>query len=406
MKRLTAWLCLMALLCGCTAGGAETTLPRETTSPEITASETTVPETTIPETTVPPTTEEPDPVELLLSSMTLRQKVGQLFIIRPEALTGGAAEKTQVTDAFLEALEQYPVGGFALFAENLTGEVQVADFNRALRDACGIAPFLAVDEEGGLVARLANHAAFDLPRYKSAADVGSSGDYRDALRMGDVIGGYLAEYGFNLDFAPVADVNTNPDNPVIGTRAFSSDPEIAAEMAGAMADGLRQRGIVPTFKHFPGHGDTAQDSHVGLAVTHKTEAQMLSCEWLPFLEAGPLECVMVAHVSVPELTGDMTPATMSGRLVTEVLKQQLGFRGLVITDSLEMGAVTESYSPGEAALAALNAGCDILLMPADLAEAFEAVVSAVERGSYPAEKLDETVHRILKFKADAGILEF
>ena len=127
-------------------------------------------------------------------------------------------------------------------------------------------------------------------------------------------------------------------------------------------------------------------------------------KWLPFLEAGPLECVMVAHVAAPELTGDMTPATMSERMVTELLKEQLGFRGLVITDSLEMGAVTDSYTPGQAALAALNAGCDILLMPADLPEAFEAVVSAVENGEYPVERLDETVLRILKFKTDSGIL--
>ena len=393
MKRLIALLCLMALLCGC---GAD--------SPETTAPETTVPETTVLETTVPPTTQAPDPVELLLESMTLRQKVGQLFIVRPEALTGGEPEKTWVTGAMETALEQYPVGGFALFGENITDPAQLAVFNASLREACKIAPFLSVDEEGGLVARLANHTAFDLPRYRNAASVGSSGDPRDALLMGDTIGGYLREYGFNMDFAPVADVNTNPYNPVIGSRAFSSDPALAAQMADAMADGLRQQGIVPVFKHFPGHGDTAEDSHVGLAVTYKTEEEMASCEWLPFLEAGPLECVMVAHVAAPELTGDMTPATMSERMVTELLKEQLGFRGLVITDSLEMGAVTDSHTPGQAALAALNAGCDILLMPADLAEAFEAVVSAVENGEYPVERLDETVLRILKFKMDSGIL--
>lgn len=404
MKRLAAWLCLMALLCGCTPGGTGTTEPVESFFPETTAPVTTVPETTVPETTVPPTTAPPDPVELLLSSMTLRQKVGQLFLVRPEAVAGGASGYTEVTDEMISSLEQYPVGGFALFAENLTGPEQVTEFNRALREASVIAPFLAVDEEGGLVARLANHAAFDLPRYRNAASVGSSGDPHDALVMGDTIGGYLAEYGFNMDFAPVADVNTNPNNPVIGTRAFSSDPGIAAQMASSMADGLRQRGIVPVFKHFPGHGDTAQDSHRGLAVTYKTEEQMRACEWLPFLEAGPLECVMVAHVAAPELTGDMTPATMSREIVTGILREKLGFRGLVITDSLEMGAVTESFAPGEAALAALNAGCDILLMPADLAEAFEAVVSAVESGVFPEEQLDEIVRRILRFKMDAGIL--
>ena len=394
MRRLTAAVLLMALLfCGCGVSAPETTAPVQTT----------VPETTVPETTVPPTTEAPDPAELLLASMTLRQKVGQLFLVRPEALAG---ERTEVSDATLSALEQYPVGGFALFAENITGPDQLTALNAALAESCEIAPFLSVDEEGGRVARVANHYAFDVPRYGSAAAVGSSGDPRDAHLMGDTIGGYLRQYGFNMDFAPVADVNTNPYNPVIGTRAFSSDPEIAAQMAGAAADGLRQQGIVPVFKHFPGHGDTAQDSHVGLAVTYKTEEQMRSCEWLPFLEAGALECVVVAHVAAPELTGDMTPATMSREIVTGILREKLGFAGLVITDSLEMGAVTEAYSSGEAAIAALNAGCDIILMPMDLAEAFEAVVSAVESGEYPEKALDETVLRILKFKADSGILEF
>ena len=397
MRRLAAVLCLTALLLwGCASSVPETTAPVQTA----------VPETTIPETTAPPTTEAPDPEEVLLSSMTLRQKVGQLFIVRPEAVTGRAEGYTEVTDGMKAALEQYPVGGFALFAENITGPEQLTAFNAALRDACEIAPFLAVDEEGGLVARVANHYAFDVPRYRNAASVGSSGNPRDALVMGDAIGGYLREYGFNMDFAPVADVNTNPNNPVIGTRAFSSDPETAARMAASMADGLRQQGIVPVYKHFPGHGDTAQDSHVGLAVTYKTEAQMMSCEWLPFREAGPLECVMVAHVAAPELTGDMTPATMSREIVTGILRQKLGFEGLVITDSLEMGAVTESCTSGEAAIAALNAGCDILLMPMDLAAAFDAVVSAVENGEYPMERLDETVLRILRFKADSGILGF
>ena len=391
MKRLMAVLCLVLALCGCGAAVPETTAPVQTA---------------VPETTVPPTTEAPDPAELLLSSMTLRQKVGQLFLVRPESVTAGASGYTEVTDGMKAALEQYPVGGFALFAENITGPDQLTAFNAALREACAIAPFLSVDEEGGRVARIANHDAFDVPRYRNAAAVGASGDPNEGLLMGDTIGGYLRQYGFNMDFAPVADVNTNPNNPVIGTRAFSSDPEVAARMAGAVADGLRQQGIVPVFKHFPGHGDTAQDSHVGLAVTYKTEEQMLSCEWLPFLEAGPMECVMVAHVAAPELTGDMTPATMSREIVTGILREKLGFEGLVITDALEMGAVTEGYTSGEAALAALNAGCDILLMPMDLYGAFDAVVAAVERGEYPMEALDATVLRILRFKADAGILEF
>lgn len=240
---------------------------------------------------------------------------------------------------------------------------------------------LSVDEEGGAVSRLANHAAFDLSAYESAAAVGATGDAAAAKSMGSTIGAYLKEYGFNMDFAPDADVNTNPDNPVIGKRAFSSDAAIAAQMAGAMAEGLRQQGIIPVFKHFPGHGDTAEDSHTGIAVSIRTAEKMRSCEWQPFEAAGSGDCIMVGHIAVPDINGDLTPATMSDEIVEGVLRNELGFQGLVITDSLSMGAITGQYSPGEAALGALQAGCDILLMPCGLQEAFDAVVHAVENGS-------------------------
>jgi len=202
----------------------------------------------------------------------------------------------------------------------------------------------------------------------------------------------------------VADVNTNPKNTVIGTRAFSSKPETAAQMAAAMAAGLREQGIIATFKHFPGHGDTAEDSHDNLAVSHKTAGELAQCEWVPFASATENDMVMVGHIALPELLGNRTPASMSAEVVTGILKDQLGFDGLVITDSLEMGAVTDLYDSGEAALAALEAGCDLLLMPANLETAFEAVVEAVETGAYPQVQLDATVERILRFKEQHGIL--
>lgn len=177
---------------------------------------------------------------------------------------------TMLTDAMRETLQAYPVGGICQFGKNITDPEQLAQFNADLQAASRTPLFIAVDEEGGAVARLANHPAFDLPQYESAAAVGASGDPADACGMGQTIGAYLKEYGFNMDFAPDADVNTNPDNPIIGTRAFSSDAATAAEMAAAAADGLRTGGILPTLKHFPGHGDTAEDSHTALAVTYKT----------------------------------------------------------------------------------------------------------------------------------------
>lgn len=354
-------------------------------------------------------------IDLLLSRMTLREKVGQLFIVRPDALDpdqstaqildSSAEGVTVLTDEIRQMLEQYPVGGIALFGKNITSPEQITALNEAFQESSTIALFLCVDEEGGTVSRLANHTGFDLPKYKNAATVGQTGDASQAYAMGSTIGSYLAEYGFNLDFAPVADVNTNPDNPIIGNRAFSSQPQTAAQMAGAMADGLNTQGVLAVFKHFPGHGDTAEDSHLSLAVSYKTAAEMLECEWLPFLEADNGDLIMVGHIAVPEITGDDTPATLSYTLVTEILKGDLGFQGLVITDALEMGGITQQYSSGEAAVAALLAGCDILLMPEDLAEAFEAVVSAVEDGTLSNQWLDSTVRRILECKQQSGILQ-
>ena len=196
---------------------------------------------------------------------------------------------------------------------------------------------------------------------------------------------------------------TNPDNRVIGNRAFSADPVTVAHMADGVARGLRHQGIIPTFKHFPGHGDTTEDSHYGIAVSHKTAEEMRTCEWLPFEKAGELDCVMVGHIAVPAITGDLTPATLSDAVVTGVLREELGFEGLIITDSMAMGAITEGWSSGEAALAALRAGCDLILMPEDLPEAFEAVVQAVEDGTLPLTWLTERVERILRFKTAHGL---
>lgn len=405
---LPCFFLLVCLLTGCRAG---LPAPSETAAPAgVQPAETSAPT----ESTQP--TVRPTGIDILMDEMSLREKVGQLFIVRPDALDLTLAEEqvsdskasgvTELTEAMAEALKEYPVGGVVMFSKNITSPSQITAFNEALQNASEIPLFISVDEEGGLVSRLANHAAFALPQYESPAAVGSTGDSSRALEMGSTIGTYLKEYGFNMDLAPVADVNTKADNPVIGSRAFSSDAATAARMAAACADGLRGQDIIAVFKHFPGHGDTAEDSHSQLAVSYKTEEDMRSCEWLPFLEAQSGDCVMVGHIAVPNITGDLTPATMSYQIVTECLKNQLGFDGLVITDSLSMGAVTESYTPGEAALGALEAGCDLLLMPTSLQEAFDAVVAAVEDGTYSEEALNAAVRRILQFKLDHDLLSF
>lgn len=398
-KLLTLTALLLALLWGCTPTPPETTeAPTKTTTEASTQ----------PETTEAPT--EPDPLVLQLESMTLEEKVGQLFMVTPgtlglpqikapmEALS--QEQLTQMENAIREIFAKYPVGGIVQFAADLYSPEQITAYNALLQRAAEIPLFLGIDEEGGTVARLANHSAFDLPQYQSAGAVGASGNPEDALKMGQTIGAYLGEYGFNMDFAPVADVNTNPNNPVIGNRAFSSHCNVAGQMAKAMAEGLEEQGIVPVFKHFPGHGDTAQDSHEEVAYSHKTLEELQACEFIPFSGLTENQCVMVGHIALPEVTGDMTPATLSSEIVTGLLRQELGFRGLILTDSMVMEAITDNYSSAEASLLALEAGCQIILQPADFPSAFDGVVEAVEAGTFPEEQLNAVVLQILRFKQE------
>lgn len=404
MRRSTALILGALLLCACAAAPAESTAVPAVSQPDTATGQ-----------TAPVATED------LLHQMTLRQKVGQLFVVRPDALELSLPQNEidddkangvkQMTDSMRRALEEYPVGGICQFGKNIETPEQIADFNAELQAASEIPLFLSVDEEGGSVARLANHPAFDLPVYESAAAVGASGNVESARGMGQTIGAYLKDYGFNMDFAPVADVWTNPENTVIGTRAFSQDAGTAARMAGAMAQGLQAEGILPTFKHFPGHGDTAEDSHSGLAYTDRTLEEMRQCEFLPFVQAEgenpELRAVMVGHIAAPALGTGETPASLSHAAVTDLLRSDLlaGEDVLVITDSLAMGAITAQYSAGEAAVAAFLAGNDLLLMPAGLQEAFEAVLAAVQDGRISEQRLDESVARILRFKQQYAGLE-
>lgn len=338
--------------------------------------------------------------EKMLAGMTLEEKVGQLFMVRPEALSGGEASHpagvTEVTDTMRETLKKYPVGGIVVFGQNIESPDQLKTFTGDVARLEGIPLFLAVDEEGGSVARLANAEGFDLKRYASASAT------EDASEMGHTIGAYLREYGFHMDFAPVADVNSNPENPVIGTRAFSDDAQQVRKSAYDMAQALLAEGIMPVYKHFPGHGDTKEDSHQGLAVTHKTVEEMQQLEWVPY-EGRDIPAVMVAHVAAPQAGVD-GPSSLSYRAVTQWLRGMLRHDGLVITDALEMGAITETYTAGEAAVAAIKAGVDILLMPEDLPEAFDAVAAAVESGEIGQARLDESVRRILQAKESLGML--
>ena len=435
MKKLCNPIAMLLIICtlltACGAAGTVSCYPEaeDTAAPQITATPqptatsqptaTPEPEGTpeTPAAQTPTETEAPaegDAIERYMQTLTLREKVGQLFFIRPDALdsaqTPGQINSSEtegvktLTDDMRAVLAAYPVGGVAIFGKNISDPETLRAFTEQLRDATTVPLFLGVDEEGGLVARLANNAAFGLPKYESAAAVGASGNPADAENMGRTIGGYLADYGFTVDFAPVADVYTNPANTVIGSRAFSADANTAAAMAGACARGLASQGVLPVYKHFPGHGDTAEDSHNGLAVTYKTHDELAVCEWIPYSANDLTGCaVMVGHIAAPNVTGDLTPASLSGTMITGYLRGELGFTGLVITDSMAMHGVTDAYSSGDAAIAAIEAGVDIILMPEVLSEAFDAVVAAVENGTISEARLNESVYRVLQYKQLYGI---
>ena len=349
-----------------------------------------------------------DAVRAQLSSMTLREKVGQLFCVRPESLDpvfqnsseGMMAYQMQAVNEETKAFAaQYPVGGVTLFSHNIDNPAQLKAFTQALHALPGT-PLVSVDEEGGRVARVGGNFNFDVPRIPAMGKVGATGDPAQAYEAGKAIGHYLKEYGFDIDFAPVADVNTNPQNIVIGDRAFSNNPKAAAPMVVNFMEGLHKVGINACIKHFPGHGDTVGDSHKEYVQTDKTWEELLNCEMITFkaaIKAGA-PMIMSAHVALPNVTGDNLPGTLSHYILTDKLRKELGFQGVIITDAMGMKAVSDRYSSGESAVMTLQAGADIVLMPEDLPEAFEAVVAAVEDGTLPEARIDESVRRVLALK--------
>ena len=348
-------------------------------------------------------TEEADPwVEEHLHAMTIEEKVAQMFILTPEALTG-VGQVTAAGDMTREAFERWPVGGLVYFESNLVSETQIRDMLSGVQaismQRTGLPLFTCVDEEGGQVRRISGRGILDVP-YIDAAGVIGQGTPDNAFVTGTIMGTYLSDLGFNVDFAPVADVLSNPSNQVIGDRSFGSDPNTAANMVGAFTDGLRIGGVQATLKHFPGHGDTALDSHSGTAVSYKTAEQLRECEFLPFAEgiAHGAEFVMVGHISLPEVTGDNTPATLSGQIITGMLREELGFEGIIVTDAMAMGAVANYYSSGDAAVRSIQAGADMILMPADFASARQGVLDALATGSLTEERIDASVRRILNLK--------
>ena len=384
MKRILSGILLLCVL-GLTGCGSQT--PAPTPTPAATPSATPTP--------TPEPTPTPDPVAEALAAMTTQEKVGQLLV----AGIGG----TEAGEDGLQAVQDYQVGGVILFGRNVESAQQLADLTNELKTLNGdnTPLFLCVDQEGGRVDRMPP----EVDDLSSAYDYIAAGG--DPLERGKVLAAQCAAFGFNLDFSTCLDIWSNPDNTVIGDRAYGSDPHTVTSAGLAVNQGLEQGGVIPVVKHFPGHGDTSTDSHVDLPVVDKTAEELQEFELIPFQAAidQGTPCVMVAHILMTQIDPDL-PASLSPKVVDGLLRQEIGFDGVVCTDDLTMGAISNTYGMGEAAVMAVEAGCDLLLVchEADnLTAARDALLSAVDAGRISMERLDESVYRILSLKQEYGL---
>ncbi|MCF7929227.1 MAG: glycoside hydrolase family 3 protein [Spirochaetales bacterium] len=329
--------------------------------------------------------------DLLLSSMTIEEKVAQVFVL--SLREKGAMPKT------------FSPGGYVLFEENIKNPDQLRKLIEGLNRANRIPPFIGIDEEGGPVSRIGGNSAFQTTSLPAPARLGRANNTEAAVTGSKKLAEELKGLGISMNFAPLADINSNPDNPVIGIRSFGQSPDLVGRMVAAFVSGSIEGGVVPVIKHFPGHGDADTDSHFNRVLLMHDLERLRKFELPPFqagIEAGA-PAVMVGHLSLPEVTDTLDPAVMSSIMIEEILRKELGFDGLVITDAMDMGAITRFYPPGEAVLRAFSAGCDLIVMPENPQPAFLELISAVKQKEISEERLDRSVRRILEQKLRFGL---
>ncbi|MBT2447582.1 glycoside hydrolase family 3 C-terminal domain-containing protein [Streptomyces sp. ISL-43] len=356
-----------------------------------------------------------------MARMSLAELVGQLFVSRAygHSATDPAPEDAERNQALFgvrtaaELVARYHLGGIVYFgwAHNTRTPHQIAELSAGLQKAAadsgaGIPLLLSTDQEHGAVARVGKPATL-LPGAMALGAMApeSGGAAAEARRAARVAGAELAAMGIRHNYAPVADVNVDPANPVIGVRSFGADPRAVAALVAAQVRGYQGAGVAATVKHFPGHGDTGTDSHVGLPLMKHTRAQWEELDEPPFraaVEAG-VDVVMTAHIVFPALDPSGDPATLSRPIVTGILRERLGFRGVVVTDALDMAGVRQKYGDDRVPVLALKAGCDQLLNPPDLGLAHRSVLAAVESGELTRARIEESVLRILELKARRGL---
>ncbi len=326
-------------------------------------------------------------VELMLENMTIEEKIGQMLIIYDTHET--------VDKELKEFIADIKPGGFIINQSNITTFAKTKKYIADLKANSDIPLIISIDQEGGSVQRLQNLEDKKATYVPSMFYVGKTKDYNLAYEVGKVLAEDMRTLGINLAYAPVCDIFSNPNNKVIGNRSFGTSPNLVANMCTSLGKGLEDNGIIATYKHFPGHGDTATDSHTSLPVINKTYTELLNNELIPFKKAieNDAKIIMVAHIAFPSLTGNNTPSSLSKEVITDLLKNKLGYDGLVITDALNMGALTNNYTDEEIYVKAVEAGVDLLLMPSDAKEAIKAIKNNISE-----ERIDESVKKILLFK--------
>jgi beta-N-acetylhexosaminidase len=378
---------------------------REEVLESLFASEETLPEPEPEPSTVIPTetTQEQTPEEKLdvvihamIEAMPVKDKVAGIFFVTPESITG-VSTAIKAGEGTKDALTQYPVGGLIYSAKNMKSAEQLTEMI-ANSAAYSIYPiFIGVDEEGGTVSRLSSSGLAQ--GEQSAAAIGATNDPQNAYLAGTNTGTALSSFGFNLDFAPVADI-ANVENSVMADRAYGRDAASASPFVVGMQTGLEDMGITSCLKHFPGIGSTTADTHEGLSVSERTAEEFRGEEFTVFqagIDAGA-HMIMVGHIAAPALTGDNTPCSLSETVVTGILRQELGFDGVIITDAMDMGAISDYYDAGEASIMALKAGCDMILMPEDFEKAYNAVLQAVNENTISEERINDSLKRIYRIK--------
>lgn len=341
-----------------------------------------------------------------ISKMSLDEKIGQTITIDVKTLNNNETT-TVFTQTQMKNIEKYHIGGVTFFGSDIQNEAQVKSYTQQFQKNTKLPLFMSVDEEGGVVSRLSNKGDIKVPVLPNMSEIGKTGDPKKAYNVGEQLGSTLAPLGFNVNFAPVSDVNTNPNNPVIGVRSFSGDKNVVATMVAEEVKGMQKQNVSAALKHFPGHGDTTVDTHVGLATSNKTYEQLKQVELVPFQAgiAADVDFVMLGHLNMRTITNDNRPATMSPIIIKDILRRDMQFSQIVITDSLQMGAIVNNYSAKEIGINCLASGVDVILMPSDLEATVTGIKEGITSGAYKETDLNESVYRILKTKIKRRIID-